>query len=230
MQMKLYNEGDKHSEYFKLSMKEQFDLGRFNFLLTNSRSISGYRIIDNDLLIRLYNGSMYLFVDCAAWAVRKLGSTHQRGLIGLMIRKGFRYEFVGVLKLGFETNETDVDLLYWYVPENMIEKTKNKDKYENDLIVKTIKFYGPSDESVTNFQFDLYLNIDDSIDENSNGLFSDYTFYLGKVKILEIVQADWANWIIVNVEINNETFTGIQNSRKIFGEEIKTIFQNPVKI
>jgi hypothetical protein len=218
--MELMYKGDLLNEFFKLTSEEKIYLAERDFSWCNSRSISAYSMVGEDTIFRLHNGSLYKFKDTKDWSIKNLSSTIRKDVFGVLIRKNIEYEFVGVLFMDFDCDETDIELLYKYVPAGMIEKTKIKDKYKVIEVEKEIFFYGPSDKTIKNYQFQLTARI-----ENPISLIG-----LGEIKVLEIIDADWNKQIKVKAVMTNETYSAIKFTRQMYGEKTTIIFTNPKKI
>lgn len=218
--MELLYEGDLLNEFFKLTPEEKMYLANLGYQWCNSRNISAYKIVGNDTIFRLHNGSLYKFNNSKEWSEKNLSSTIRKDVFGLLIRKKTNYEFVGVLFMDDDCNETDFELLYKYIPDDMVEKTKNKDTYNIREIEEEIIFYGPCDDSIINHRFQLTARVGKPI----------FLIGLGEIEVIEILEASWSQWMKVKVKLNNETLNAIRFTREVYGEKVPIAFTNPKKI
>lgn len=187
--------GDRRNEFYRLNIDEKAFLTLHGFQWVNSRNISGYKFDNNNLLLRLHNGSTYIFRDIIGKISFKLSTTIREDLIGKFLRKGVEYNFVGILVMDSDSTENDKDLLYFYVEDKNLNKTITNDKYQLFEITQVYKFNVSSDKTIVNFSFKInaILKITNSI----------YT--IGTIKILEILETNFKDYTIVKVLTNNET-------------------------
>lgn len=215
--MELKYKGDVNNEFYDHSIDEKMHLFDNDFQWTNSRNISAFKYIENDLILRLHNGSMYLFEGQKDWGVKNLSTTIRRDVIGLLIRKKKPYYFVGLFGLENDSNETDNELLYYYVNQDKLQKTKEMSVYKNEIHEEIIVFYGPNDRSIINYHFHLVCKTKTII------------FDLGSIFVLDVIENDAAKWSKLKLILDSDTLNAIKYMRRQYGDKVEIIFTNPHK-
>ena len=107
------------------------------FQWCNSRNISGFKVIDNHLIIRLHNGSLYKFENVIGNINIKLSSTLREDILGNLIRNEVNYYLIGNLQMNSDSKETDIELISYYVKEKDLKKTimNNQKCNEKNIII-----------------------------------------------------------------------------------------------
>lgn len=204
--------------HYYLEYEEIKQLKKHGFTPTNSLNISAYMFFENDVIFRLHNGSMYLFEGIADWGKKTLSSSLRRDVIGYLIRKKIPYRFVGILSMEDRVELTDLELLYFYMNDEQKDITRKIDTYKSEYLIEEMTFYGPNDNSIENYRFQLACI--------SDGLF----YSLGQIYIEKIIDADWAKWNKLKIHLYSYTYTAINFMRRRFGEKVQIIFTHPEKV
>ncbi|MFA5687297.1 MAG: hypothetical protein WCZ47_04090 [Bacilli bacterium] len=215
--MELMYPNDIKSGFYKDNREEVSFLFENGFQWTGSLNISAFKYIDDDLIIRLHNGSLYLFEKQREWGQKNLSTTIRRDVIGILIRKKLPFYFVGILAMDDDLEVSDNELLYYYLNKEQKEKTLKASTYRNEFKEKVLTFYGPNDKSIENHIFFLVCRHKSTV------------YDLGEVFIEEVLEADWAKWTRVKVRLFDDTFRAIQFMRRSFGEKVEIILLNPKK-
>lgn len=215
--MKLLNEGTEN-EFYQLSSEEKLIISNKDFQWSHSINITYFKITEEDLIIRLHNGSMYLFEKAASWAKGKISTTLRDNIIARLIRKQFDYYFIGVENDIECIDKSDRELFYSKLSNDWIEKTRKKDNYQLLLYKKELEFFGPCDNSVLNFKFDVVVR---SVNHKE-------IYAIGSILILEILKIKPESFMRVIGEVDSDFYSAYLYWRRT-QPEWDFIFINPRK-
>lgn len=212
--MELIYGGDLKNEFYNLTPEEKLMLSNYDFQWCNSRNISGFQFLENDLILRLHNGSMYLFENVIGNVHIKLTTTIREDLIGKLVRNKIKYYFVGVLRMESDSNETDKELLYYYVDDKNIDKTLKLNSYNIENVFQEYTFRLPSDDSILEKSFHIAAIIERGT-----------TFIeIGIIKVLKIIESDWEEFIKIKVLTTNEVDSAIKFLERKYDNYVDYIF------